>query len=190
VLQVLRRPTVRWFFASVFLTVLAHSSLYAFFSLYLVDLGYAKGAVGALWAVAVAVEVLFFWTQGHWFRRWSASQWLVIAAGAAALRFAAMAAFGASAVLLVLAQMLHAFSFAAHHAACIATIDRHFAGALRGRGQGLYSMIGYGLSGVVGGLAGGALSERFGFEVLFGAAAAVALLGLACAARSRTLDRN
>jgi PPP family 3-phenylpropionic acid transporter len=39
---VLRRPAVAWFFASVFFTVLAHTSLYAFLSLYLVSLGYGK----------------------------------------------------------------------------------------------------------------------------------------------------
>jgi PPP family 3-phenylpropionic acid transporter len=189
VMTVLGRPPVHWFFASVFLTVLAHSSLYAFFSLYLVELGYSKGAVGMLWAVAVAIEVLFFWSQGHWFRRWSAPQWLIVAAAASALRFAAMAAFGGTAWVLVAAQMLHAFTFAAHHAACVATVDRHFAGPLRGRGQALYTMLGYGLSGVAGGIAGGAISERFGFAALFGASAVVALGALACALRSRTLER-
>jgi hypothetical protein len=42
VLPLLRRPEVAWFFASIFFTVLAHTSLYAFFSLYLVSLGYGK----------------------------------------------------------------------------------------------------------------------------------------------------
>lgn len=187
--QVMRRPPVRWFFASVFLTVLSHVSLYAFFSLYLVDLGYGKDAVGMLWAVAVALEIAFFWTQGRWFARWNAQAWLMAAAGAAALRFAAMAAFGGSLAVLVAGQLLHAVSFAAHHAACVATIDRHFPGALRGRGQALYSTIGYGASGVVGGLAGGAVSQRFGFAAVFAAAAGVALAALACAWRADRLER-
>jgi PPP family 3-phenylpropionic acid transporter len=68
-------------------------------------------------------------------------------------------------------------------------VDRHFAGPLRGRGQALYTMLGYGLSGVAGGIAGGAISERFGFAALFGASAVVALGALACALRSRTLER-
>jgi PPP family 3-phenylpropionic acid transporter len=85
----------------------------------------------------VAAEIAFFWTQGHWLKRLSAQGWL--AAAASALRFAAMAAFGGSVLVLVLVQALHALTFAAHHAACIAVIDRHFAGALRGRGQALYT---------------------------------------------------
>jgi PPP family 3-phenylpropionic acid transporter len=184
---VLRRPAVAWFFAGVFLTVLAHTSLYAFFSLYMVALGYDKSAVGLLWAVSVAMEIGFFWTQGRWFARWDAPKWLIAAAAASALRFAAMAAFGGSILVLVAAQMLHALSFAAHHGACIALIDRHFPGGLRGRGQALYSTLGYGASGVLGGLAGGAISQRLGFPAVFAAAAGVSLLALACSWRSRAL---
>jgi MFS transporter, PPP family, 3-phenylpropionic acid transporter len=184
---VLRRPTVRWFFAGVFLTVLAHTSLYFFFSLYMADLGYEKSAIGLLWAVAVAVEIAFFWTQGRWFARWNAQTVLIAAAAATALRFGAMASFGGIVAVLVATQMLHALTFAAHHAACIATIDRHFAGRLRGRGQALYATLGYGASGVLGGVLGGAISERFGFPAVFAAAAAVSLAAVGCCWHSRVL---
>ena len=85
--------------------------------------------------------------------------WLVAAALASALRFALIAAFGAWVAVLVVAQCLHALSFAAQHSACIAVITRHFPGRLRGRGQALYTVLGYGASGVVGGVVGGAMSE-------------------------------
>jgi PPP family 3-phenylpropionic acid transporter len=185
--EVLRQPTVAWFFAGVFLTVLAHTSLYVFFSLYLASLGYGERAIGLLWAVSVAVEIAFFWTQGRWFARWNARAWLIAAAGVSVLRFGAMAAFAGSPGVLVFAQMLHAVTFAAHHAACIALIDRHFPGALRGRGQALYTTLGYGVSGVLGGLLGGVLSERFGFSAVFAAAAAVSVAALGCSWRSRVL---
>src|SRR5512138_539317 len=41
-LAVLRRPEVAWFFAGVFLTVLAHVSLYAFFSLFAASFGMSE----------------------------------------------------------------------------------------------------------------------------------------------------
>jgi PPP family 3-phenylpropionic acid transporter len=188
--RVLRQPVVAWFFAGVFLTVLAHTSLYAFLSLYLDAKGYGKGAVGALWAVSVAVEIVFFWSQGHWFARWDAHTWLVAAAVVSVLRFAAMATLGGSWPLLVLAQSLHAVTFAAQHAASISVVDRHFQGPLRGRGQALYSTLGYGLSGVIGGVAGGAISQRWGFEAVFAAAAAVALAATLCCWRSRALAQR
>ncbi len=180
VLPVLRRPVVAWFFASIFCTVLAHTSLYAFFSLYLVSLGYPKSAVGALWAVSVAVEILFFWTQGRWSAWLAPERWLQVVAAATAARFAAIAAGGSWAVVLVLAQLAHAVTFAAHHAACIALVHRHFPGRLRGRGQALYTILGYGLPGVLGGVAGGWLIEQQGFAAVFWAAAAAGLLAWIC----------
>lgn len=180
-LPLLRRPEVAWFFASVFFTVLAHTSVYAFLSLYLVSLGYRKSAVGALWAVSIAVEIVFFWTQGRWFARLRPQRWLEVVAAVTALRFAATAAGGAWAPVLVVAQATHAVTFAAHHSACIALVHRHFPGRLRGRGQALYTTLGYGLSGVLGGVGGGWLISRLGYASVFWAAAACALVAWGCA---------
>jgi MFS transporter, PPP family, 3-phenylpropionic acid transporter len=189
VLPLLKRPEVAWFFASVFFTVLAHTSLYAFFSLYLVSLGYGKAAVGALWAVAVAVEIVFFWFQGHWFTRLSAHGWLQVVAVVTAARFAATAGGGHWPWVLVLAQSSHAITFAAHHAACITLVHRYFPGRLRGRGQALYTTLGYGISGVIGGVGGGWLIDHLGFGAVFWAAACAALLALLCARRASAHDR-
>ncbi len=184
VLPLLRLPAVRWFFASIFWTVLAHSSVYAFLSLYLVSLGYRKSAVGALWAVSIAVEIVFFWTQGRWFGRLRPHAWLQVAGATTMLRFAATAAGGAWWPVLVVAQASHAVTFAAHHSACIALVHRHFPGRLRGRGQALYTTLGYGLSGVIGGVGGGWVIQRLGFGAVFWLAAACGALGWWCALRA------
>jgi PPP family 3-phenylpropionic acid transporter len=181
VLPLLRRPEVAWFFASIFFTVLAHTSLYAFFSLYLVSLGYGKWAVGALWAVSVIVEIVFFWYQGRWFPRLSAHRWLEVVAGLTTLRFVATAAGGAWAPVLLLAQLTHAITFAAHHAACISLVHQLFPGRLRGRGQALYTMLGYGFSGVLGGLGGGWVISHMGFQAVFWAAALCGVAAWFCA---------
>ena len=184
VLPVLRQPAVAWFFVSVFFTVLAHTSVYAFFSLYLVSLGYRKSAVGALWAVSIAAEIVFFWTQGRWFGWLRPQRWLEVVAGATALRFAVTAIGGGYWPLLALAQAAHAVTFAAHHSACIALVHRFFPGRLRGRGQALYTTLGYGLSGVLGGVGGGWLISGFGYAAVFWSAAGCALVALACARRA------
>jgi len=189
-LAVLRQPVVAWFFAGVFFTVLAHTSLYAFFSLYLVSLGYSKTAVGLIWAVGVAAEVAWFWFQGAWLARRSAHAWLTIAALVSMLRFAVIAGFGSIPALLVAVQCTHALTFAAQHSSCIGVINRHFPGRLRGRGQALYTVLGYGASGVIGGVAGGAVSEVFGFAAVFWGASGAAALAALCAARAGVLDRR
>jgi len=188
-MAVLRRPQVAWFFAGVFFTVLAHTSLYAFFSLYLDSLGYAKGAVGLMWALGVTVEVAWFWFQGRWVHSLSMQGWLLLAAVVSLLRFAATAAFGHVTAVLVLAQCTHALTFAAQHTACIGVINRHFPGRLRGRGQALYTVLGYGASGVIGGVAGGALSQAFGFAAVFWAASGAAALAVLCCWRTLVLAR-
>ncbi len=190
VLPMLRQPAVAWFFGSVFFTVLAHTSLYAFFSLYLVSLGYGKAAVGALWAVSVAVEIGVFWGQGRWFGWASPHRWLQIVAAVTALRFSATAAFGGWVPVLVLAQMSHAITFAAHHAACIAVIHKLFPDRLRGRGQALYTTLGYGLPGVLGGVGGGWLISHLGFASVFWAATASSVLAWLCATRSARLSEG
>jgi PPP family 3-phenylpropionic acid transporter len=188
VLQLLKQPEVAWFFASIFCVVLAHTSLYAFFSLYLDHLGYGKTAVGALWALSVAVEIVYFWFQGRWFGRLTPYRWLELVAAVTTLRFVAIATGGRSLAILALAQLSHAITFAAHHCACIALVNRHFPDRLRGRGQALYTTLGYGASGVIGGLAGGWVIERFGYAAVFWAAAGAAALGLSCAWRAGRLD--
>ncbi len=189
-LVVLREPLVAWFFAGVFLTVLAHTSLYAFYSLYLASLGYDTGTIGLLWALGVLVEIAWFFSSGRWMHRSSMHGWLLVAALVSAVRFAAIAGFGAHLAVLVVAQLLHALTFAAQHSACIAVVSRHFPGRQRGRGQALYAVLGYGASGVIGGVAGGALSEALGFAAVFWVAALAALGAAACCRRAMTLDRE
>jgi PPP family 3-phenylpropionic acid transporter len=92
--------------------------------------------------------------------------------------------------VLVLAQLLHAITFAAHHAACIAMVQRLFPGRLRGRGQALYTTLGYGISGVLGGVGGGWLIEHLGFAAVFWAAAVAALLAWGCAAAAERALRT
>jgi MFS transporter, PPP family, 3-phenylpropionic acid transporter len=180
VLPTLRRPEVAWFFGGTMLTVLAHTGQYAFFSLYLKELGYSKGAIGLMWAASVLAEIAFFVMAGRWFAKVSDVRWLQWAALASALRFALTAGAGSVAVLLIALQTLHALTFGAHHMACTSALGRYFPGALRTRASALYSTLGYGVPGVLGGLAGGALSDTFGLAGVFWGSAVAAILALGC----------
>ncbi|MDA7417432.1 MFS transporter [Xenophilus arseniciresistens] len=189
VMPVLRQPAVRWFFASLFFHVTAHFSVYGFISLYLDSLGYSKSSIGLLWAVSVVAEVLWFWLQGHVIGRLRMPQWLLLCGAATVLRLGMTAWMAHWMWAVIIAQLLHALSFAAHHTTCVALVSRHFTGQLRGRGQALFTVIGYGFGGVIGVLAGGAAAQRFGFVTMFGAATALALIGSLCAWRVTRLER-
>ena len=114
----------------------------------------------------------------------------MVAALTSALRFALIAACGGNTAVLIAAQVLHAISFAAQHSICIAVVTHHFSGRLRSRGQALYTVLGYGASGVVGGVAGGALSQALGFASVFWAASAAALLAAWCSRRALLIERD
>ena len=187
---VLRLPAVRWFFAAVFFHVLAHIFIYVFFSLYLDALGYSKAVIGALWALSVVIEIGWFFSQGRWLPKLPLTSWLVFAAALMALRMALTAGLPLVWPLLLLAQAMHAITFAAHHTVCIALLSHHFPGRLRARGQALYTVIGYGLPGVIGGLGGGLLSSAFGLASVFWLSSVCGLVAAACALRMRHLEHR
>ncbi|WP_310626533.1 MFS transporter [Limnohabitans sp.] len=181
VMPVLRQRKVQWFFATVFFHVLSHIGIYVFFSLYLDELGYSKIMIGVLWAVSVAAEIVWFFTQSRWLPKFSLSMWMFICAAAMVVRMALTTWAAPWLWALVLAQLLHALTFATQHTACIALLSHHFPGCLRSRGQALYASIGYGVPGVLGALGGGALSDALGLSAVYACSIVTAVLACACA---------
>ncbi|MBC7438023.1 MAG: MFS transporter, partial [Bdellovibrionales bacterium] len=188
VLPVLLEPVVRWFFASLFFHVMAHFAIYGFLSLYLDSLGYSHGMIGAMWAVSVLVEIVWFSSQGRLLGRLSMPAWLLLCGALMALRMSITAGMGQLLWALLLAQALHAMTFAGHHTACMAMVSQYFPGRLRARGQALFTIIGYGLGGTLGVLAGGAVTTRFGFVTMFWLAGLLGLLATLCAWRVWRLE--
>ena len=181
VMPVLRQRQVQWFFATVFFHVLSHIGIYVFFSLYLDELGYSKTMIGVLWAVSVAAEIVWVFTQSRWLPKFSLSMWMFICAAAMVLRMVLTTWAAEWLWALLFAQVLHALTFATQHTACIALLSHHFPGRLRGRGQALYASIGYGVPGVLGALGGGALSDALGLSAVYAVSIATAVLACVCA---------
>lgn len=174
---VLRQPEVIAFFLSTALMVAAHTSLYVFYSLYLERLGYSKPVIGAMWSLGVIAEIVFFYFQASVFRRISPRSVILFAFAVAIARFAMIGAGGASLAVLVVAQLLHAATFAAHHSASIMAMQRWFSGALQGRGQALFVSIAYGAGGTLGGLFMAACWDRISPAAAYYAAAGLSALG-------------
>jgi PPP family 3-phenylpropionic acid transporter len=180
-LEVLRKPAVIAFFAQAALMVGAHTSLYAFYSLYLERAGYGKAVTGAMWSLGVLAEVVFFYFQAGVMRRIGVRAMMMASFAVAVLRFAAIG-FGAGwLAVLVLAQLLHAFTFAAHHCASITAMQRWFGGALQARGQALFMSIAYGIGGTCGGLLLSWCWETLGPQSVYAAAAGLSLLAAGAA---------
>ncbi|CAM3756864.1 MFS transporter [Polynucleobacter arcticus] len=153
-LVVLFNPDVRWFLLSGFFMIFAHAALYVFYSLYLADLGYDKFQIGLFWALGVAAEVIFFYYQSKVLSRLDPEVVLQIAFGIGVFRFILIAFFPVTWVLII-AQLMHAGTFGAHHSAATKLLQRWFTGPLQARGQALMATVSYGLGGTLGGLVAG-----------------------------------
>lgn len=153
-LVVLFNPDVRWFLISGFFMIFAHAALYVFYSLYLADLGYNKFQIGLFWALGVFAEVIFFYFQSKVISRLDPEVVLQMAFGIGVIRFALIAFFPLTWVL-ILAQIMHAGTFAAHHSAATKLLQRWFTGPLQARGQALMATVSYGLGGTLGGIVAG-----------------------------------
>ncbi|MES2482367.1 MAG: MFS transporter [Pseudomonadota bacterium] len=186
---VLRQPAVRWFFAALLFHVMSHYAIYGFLSLYLDARGYSKTMIGLLWGVSVLVEIMWFFWQGRLMGRLSLARWLMLCGTAMALRMGLTAGAADWLAALIVAQMLHALTFATHHTTCIALVTHHFPGRLRGRGQALFTVTGYGIGGVTGVLAGGFVATHWGFVAMFAGAALLAVGGTLCAWQVQRCER-
>jgi PPP family 3-phenylpropionic acid transporter len=176
-LAVLRRPEVLAFFAACFCMNVAHGALYAFYSIYLDAAGYSMSAIGVLWTIGVLAEIVLFLCMPRLLRHWSLRAVLAASCALAALRFALIGWGVQSALLLALAQLLHAATFGAYHASSVAIVHRLFTGALAARGQTLHSSVSYGLGGSAGTLLAGWSWGALGPELSFTLSAAAGLAG-------------
>lgn len=180
----LGRRDVQAFFASTFLMVAAHSSLYVYYSLYLAGIGYSNSVIGLMWSLGVIAEIAFFYWQAPLFRRIGV-RWLMLASFAIGILRFLLIGFGADSMwLLLIAQVLHAATFGVHHSASVATLQRWFSGPLQARGQALFISISYGLGGTAGGLLLSACWDTFGPRVVYLLASVMCALGWVCAALS------
>ena len=174
---IVRRPEVAAFLAACFLMAAAHGVYYTFYSIYLVDHGYSKSAVGMLWALGVVCEVLVFLWMPRLTRRFGLRQILLWSFALATLRFL-MIGWGVGVLaVVVLAQTLHAASFGSYHAAAVALTHRYFRGRHQAKGQGLYTSVSFGLGGTLGGWASGYAWESMGPGWAFSLSAMCALMG-------------
>jgi MFS transporter, PPP family, 3-phenylpropionic acid transporter len=81
-------------------------------------------------------------------------------------------------LLLLVAQVLHAATFGAYHAASVGLVHEFFQGRHQSKGQALFGSLTYGAGGMLVGLASGPIWQHYGASVLYTCSAGAALLGL------------
>jgi PPP family 3-phenylpropionic acid transporter len=118
----------------------AHSTMYVYGALHWQRLGISPGGIGALWAVAVIVEIALFAVSTRLMSRSGPIQFMAWGAAAAVLRWALMA-FDPPAWLLVLLQASHALTYGASHIGAVHFISRAVPERQAGTAQALYAAV-------------------------------------------------
>ena len=178
VIKIVLQPRVIALFSACFLMSVAHGPYYTFYSIYLVEHGYAKSAVGGLWALGVICEIGVFFLMPWLVRHFGFTRILLISFSAAIVRFILIGWGVDYLILLLIAQVLHAATFGAYHAASVGLVHEFFQGRHQSKGQALFGSLTYGAGGMLGGLASGPIWQHYGASVLYSCSAGVALLGL------------
>jgi len=175
--KIVTRPEVLSLLIGSCLMVSAHSVYYSFFSIFLEERGYSKTLIGILWSVGVVCEIVMFAFMPKLIGRFTLKQILLTSLLLAVLRFAMIGVGTSSLWILLLAQTLHAATFGSFHVASVAIIHQYFRGKHQAKGQAIYSSVGYGLGGTIGGISGGYALQYLGGETTFVMTAIYPLIG-------------
>ena len=176
--ELVLQPRVLVLFGACFLMSAAHGPYYTFFSIYLVEHGYAKSAVGELWALGVVCEIAMFFLMPKIAHHYGYHRILIVSFALAVLRFMLIGWCVDILFLLLIAQVLHAATFGAYHASSMGMVHELFRGRHQSKGQALFGSLTYGAGGMFGGMASGPIWQHYGASILYSFSAAMALLGL------------
>lgn len=147
-------PGIRSFWAANFFMIFAHGVFYAYFSLFMQEVGYGESTIGLFWGVGVILEVIFFACQGWLMPKLKLTTWLNLTFFACFVRFGLIAAFPQFFWIVLVAQTGHCLTFAAHHTATVSWLRGNLTRGVLVRGQATYATIAYGLGGTSGTLVG------------------------------------
>lgn len=174
--QLLRNRAVLLVLLIALMMQIAHGIYYAFYSILLAEIGYSGLVIGLLWSLGVVAEIVLFWM---FFR--VISRFLSImdcfATSVSVIRWGLIAWFPDSLWWLLIAQLMHAATFAVFHSVVVQWLHVVFLGH-QAQGQALYSSLSYGVGGVVGSLLAGYAWAQGGGVAAFWVASFVSLCAL------------
>lgn len=169
-----KAPAIAFFVAGL-LMQLSHGPYYSFFTLYLDGKGVATRWVGSLWTLGVVAEIILFIGMATLLRLFSIRALLLASLALTVLRWGIMGSGTSQWSFLIVAQCLHAASFACYHASAMAWLHDYFPLAFSGRAQALYASFSLGAGWALGAVVAGALWEGLQQHTFYLAAVAAAV---------------
>ncbi|MDR0448010.1 MAG: MFS transporter [Treponema sp.] len=159
-------------FIIIFFSRFSMAAIYTFFPLYMTEI-IQWNAVGLMFAIASITEIPFMFFSASLIRRFGPLPLLAVSVLAVCARLVILAVFPYK-PFIIAAQLLHSLCFGIFHPAAISFISGVFPPEKRGMGMSVYLSLGVGLPALLGNIAGGAITEVFGYRFLFAIYAAIA----------------
>ncbi|HUT24516.1 MAG TPA: MFS transporter [Sumerlaeia bacterium] len=158
------RPFVL-FAVVVFLSRAAMVSHYSFFTLYVKEeIGFAEA--GKLWTLGALFEIPFVFFSGWFIRRIGVRNLFALGVASAVVRLGGYA-LAPDVGWVVALQALHALYFGAYYVALLTYVSRLAPPHMKQSLIALFFSVSFGPASVVGSMLGGALSQDFGFRVMY-----------------------
>ena len=186
-LIVLRDRRFVLFIIATALIQASHSVYYGFGTLNWKAQGYSETVIGWLWAEGVIAEIILFIFGARMVARLGPSRLILLGGLAGTVRWT-MTGQADGLAMLVAAQGLHAFTFAATHLGAIYFISRRIPQAMSASAQSVYSAVVMGLALGLAMFASGWLYELLGagaYHAMAALAAAGAIIAIFLAANRR-----
>lgn len=169
------KPFILFLLLIIFLTI-THRANDSYMGLYISRLGGSEGLVGLAWFVGVITEALVFAFAGYWFRRFKPMIFIIAAGAIYSMRWF-LYAWTENPLFIVSLQFLHGLTFGVFYLAAFAYVTRLIPKLLQSTGHLVFFATFFGVSGIIGSLAGGRMFNAFDGGMLYFSMGALAFTG-------------
>lgn len=159
------KPFLLFLSVIVFITITHRMNDY-YMALYITELGGSESLVGLAWFVGVISEALIFALAGLWFRKYRTLIFIIAAAILYTIRWFLYAAVDDPMHVIAL-QFMHGLTFGVFYTAAFEYVTRLIPKFLQSTGHLIFFSVYFGLSGIIGSLAGGPIMEVFSGSTMY-----------------------
>ncbi|SER27944.1 MFS transporter, PPP family, 3-phenylpropionic acid transporter [Gracilibacillus ureilyticus] len=154
------------FLGLIVLITITHRANDSFMGIYIAQLGGSEQLVGFAWFAGVASEAIVYATAGKWFRKFHPLIFIIGAGVLYSIRWFLYASFE-DPVLIVALQFLHGLTFGIFYLTAFQYVTRIIPKLLQSTGHLVFVSVFFGISGIIGSLAGGMIMDNFGGDTLY-----------------------
>ncbi|MDF2679957.1 MAG: transporter [Brevibacillus sp.] len=168
-------PKTLQFFLLVLIAATPHRTNDSFLGVFVQSLGGSTGAVGQAWFLAAISEVAFFALSARILQKWSEIKLITLATALYTIRYV-LCALAPSAEWVVYLQLTQGVTFVIFYTATIQYLYRIIPEEWKATGQTVLAVLFFGISGIIGSIAGGWVFQQFGGGALYMAMAVCSLV--------------